>query len=206
MAAVVARREGTSSLELVLAFEAKRGAAGILIIVVRAVFVTFPVVFIMKTIFVVSRRQFGSVVAGTSCILRNLSSIPETTNSFFCELGCIFSFQVHHIHFHGCLPDSHSSHGHSDLRQLPRSQAPRGSWQPPLRQTPSQKVNPPPRATFPPFSGHPEPLSNPVHLLNHGSRRRMRCSMMTVRKPRGRRCEFYFCMHLRPTSTIRSFY
>lgn len=51
MAAVVACRDGTSSLELVIAFEAKRGIAGILIIAVRAVFVTFPVVFIIKTIF-----------------------------------------------------------------------------------------------------------------------------------------------------------
>lgn len=194
MAAVVACRDGTSSLELVIAFEAKRGIAGILIIAVRAVFVTFPVVFIIKTIFRLRRsaavRQRLSLVRVTYYVIK--ISIPETVNSFFCESGCIFSFQVHHIHCHECLPDSHSSRGHSELPQSPHSQAPQGSWQPPLRQIPSQKVNHLPRATFLPFSDHPEHLSNPLHLLNHGSRRRMRCSMTTVRKPRGRHCEYPF--------------
>lgn len=147
------------------------------------------------------------VVAVTSRILRNkyFATRDPRIRSFVCELGCISSLQVLHIHFHGCLPDFHSSHWHSGLPQLSHTQAPQGSSQPHPPQTPSQKANHLPQATFLLFSDHSEHLSNPLHLLNHGSRKRMRCSMKTVLKPRGRPCECPFCVHLRQRSTIRWF-
>lgn len=67
---MVARREGTSRLELVVAFETKRRAAGILIMAVCVVFVTFLVVFTIKTIVVVAWRQFGG---GCSCHKPNIT-------------------------------------------------------------------------------------------------------------------------------------